>query len=96
MVVDEYTRECLSIDSGRHRTSDDLLERLCWLMTTRVVPRLVRSEHGPEFTAKAERAWLSRFGVRTLYIEPGSPWENGYVESINGELRDELLDREIF
>lgn len=95
-IVDEYTRECLAIDTARHLTSDDLLERLCWLMTTRGVPEHVRSDNGPEFTAKTVRAWLSKVGVRTLFIEPGSPWENGYVESFNGKLRDELLNREVF
>lgn len=95
-MVDEYTRECLATDTARHLTSDDLLERLCWLMTTRGVPKHVRSDNGPEFTAKAVREWLRRVGVATLYIEPGSPWENGYVESFNGKLRDELLNREIF
>jgi transposase InsO family protein len=65
-------------------------------MTTRGVPRHVRSDNGPEFTAKAVRAWLSKVGVTTLFIEPGSPWENGYVESFNGKLRDEVLSREIF
>jgi transposase InsO family protein len=95
-IVDEFTRECLAIDVARSLTSDDLLERLCWLMTTRGVPRHVRSDNGPEFTAKAVRAWLSKVGVTTLFIEPGSPWENGYVESFNGKLRDEVLSREIF
>jgi transposase InsO family protein len=94
--VDEYTRECLSIDTARKLTSDDVLERLSWLMATRGVPDHVRSDNGPEFTAGVVREWLGRVGVRTLYIEPGSPWENGYVESFNGKLRDELLNRESF
>lgn len=96
VIVDEFTRECLAIDVARHLTSDDLLERLCWLMTTREVPKHVRSDNGPEFTAKAVREWLKKVGVQTLVIEPGSPWENGYVESFNGKLRDELLKGEIF
>ena len=96
VVVDEYTRECLSIDTARKLTSDDVLERLSWLMATRGVPDHVRSDNGPEFTAGVVREWLGRVGVRTLYIEPGSPWENGYVESFNGKLRDELLNRESF
>lgn len=95
-IVDEFTRECLAIDVARNLKSDDLLERLCWLMTTRGVPKHVRSDNGPEFTAKAVRAWLSKVGVQTLFIEPGSPWENGYIESFNGKLRDEVLNREIF
>jgi hypothetical protein len=73
-------------------TSDDVLERLAWLMATRGVPKHIRSDNGPEFTAKVVREWLGRVGVKTLFIEPGSPWENGYVESFNGKLRDELLN----
>jgi len=95
-VEDEFTRECLAIDTARSLTSDDVLERLTWLFVTRGVPDHIRSDNGPEFTAKAVRAWLARVGVKTLYIEPGSPWENGYVESFNGKLRDELLNGEIF
>ena len=95
-LVDEYTRECLSIDVARRLTSEDVLERLTWLFATRGVPQFVRSDNGSEFTAQAVRSWLTKVGVKTLYIEPGSPWENGYVESFNGKLRDELLDREIF
>ena len=96
VVVDEYTRECLAIDVARRMTSDDVLERLSWLMATRGVPCHIRSDNGPECTAKAVREWLAKVGVETLFITPGSPWENGYVESLNGKLRDELLDREIF
>jgi transposase InsO family protein len=77
-------------------TSDDVLERLAFLMATRGVPEHVRSDNGAEFTSQAVRQWLAKVGVKTLFIEPGSPWENGYVESFNGKLRDELLDREIF
>jgi putative transposase len=95
-IVDEYTRECLAIDVARKLTSDDVLERLAWLMATRGVPAHLRSDNGPEFTATIVREWLTKVGVKTLFIEPGSPWENGYVESFNGKLRDELLDREIF
>jgi len=95
-IVDEYTRECLAIDVSRKLTSDDVLERLAWLMATRGVPEHIRSDNGPEFTAAIVRDWLTKVGVKTLFIEPGSPWENGYVESFNGKLRDELLDREIF
>ncbi len=73
-----------------------MLERLAWLFATRGVPEHIRSDNGPEFTAKVVRWWLQRMGVKTLYIEPGSPWENGYVESFNGKLRDELLNGEIF
>jgi putative transposase len=95
-IVDEFTRENLAIDTARRLTSDDVLERLTWLMVTRGVPDHIRSDNGPEFTARAVRAWLGRVGVRTLFIEPGSPWENGYIESFNGKLRDELLNGEIF
>jgi transposase InsO family protein len=95
-LVDEYTRECLAIDVARKLTSNDVLERLAWLMATRGVPEHVRSDNGPEFTAQVVREWMSRVGVKTLFIEPGSPWENGYVESFNGKLRDELLNGEMF
>jgi transposase InsO family protein len=95
-IVDEFTRECLAIDVARKLSSDDVLERLAWLMATRGVPEHLRSDNGSEFTATVVRDWLAKVGVKTLYIEPGSPWENGYVESFNGKLRDELLDREIF
>lgn len=93
-IVDEFTRECLAIDVGRSLKSDDVLEQLAWLMATRGVPEHIRSDNGSEFTAKAVRKWLKNVGVRTLFIEPGSPWENGYIESFNGKLGDELLKRE--
>jgi transposase InsO family protein len=95
-VVDEFTRECLAIDVARRLNSEDVLERLAWLFATRGVPKYLRSDNGPEFTARAVREWIRRVGAATLFIEPGSPWENGYVESFNGKLRDELLNREIF
>jgi transposase InsO family protein len=95
-IVDEYTRECLAIDVARRLDSQDVLERLAELFFWRGTPEFIRSDNGAEFTATAVREWLGRLGVQTLYIEPGSPWENGYVESFNGKLRDELLDREIF
>ena len=95
-LVDEFTRECLAIDVARKLTSDDVLERLAWLMATRGVPQHIRSDNGPEFTATVVRDWLKNLGVKTLFIEPGSPWENGYIESFNGKLSDELLNREIF
>jgi transposase InsO family protein len=96
VVIDEFTRECLAIDVARRLNSDDVLERLTWLMATRGVPDHIRSDNGSEFTAHAVRDWLQDVGVRTLFIEPGSPWENGYCESFNSKLADELLDREIF
>ena len=95
-VIDEYSRECLAIDVARKLTSEDVLERLTDLFIRRGVPDYLRSDNGAEFTAHVVRDWLERVGVRTLYIEPGSPWENGYIESFNGKLRDELLEREIF
>ena len=95
-IIDEYTRECLAIDVARRLTSEDVLERLTDLFIRRGVPDYIRSDNGAEFTAHAVRDWLTRVGVRTLYIEPGSPWENGYIESFNGKLRDELLERETF
>ena len=96
VIIDEYTRECLSMLVQRHITSQDVLEQLYWLFLVRGTPEHIRSDNGPEFTAKAVREWLERVEVKTLYIEPGSPWENGYVESFNGKLRDELLNREVF
>jgi putative transposase len=96
VIVDEFTRECLSIDVARRFHSDDVLERLAWLFVTRGVPKHIRSDNGPEFTARKVRHWLDQVGVKTLFIEPGSPWENGYVESFNGKFRDELLNGEIF
>lgn len=96
VIVDEFTRECLSIDVERRLSSGDALERLAWLMATRGVPQHIRSDNGAEFTAVVVREWLGRVGVKTLYIEPGSPWENGYVGSFNGKLRDELLNGDSF
>ena len=96
VVVDEFTRECLAIDVARRLRSGDVLHRLAELFTERGAPEYIRSDNGPEFTAEAVRDWLERLEVGTLFIEPGSPRENGYVESLNGKLRDELLEREIF
>jgi transposase InsO family protein len=95
-IVDEYTRECLAIDVERGLRSEHVLHRLSELFLRRGTPGYIRSDNGPEFTAVAVREWLRRLGIQTLFIEPGSPWENGYVESFNGKLRDELLSREIF
>ncbi len=95
-IIDEYTRECLAIDLARQLTSEDVLTRLTELFICRGIPEHIRSDNGSEFTAKAVRNWLGKLGVKTLFIEPGSPWENGYIESFNGKLRDELLNREIF
>ncbi len=95
-VMDEFTRECLAIDVARKLKSEDVLERLSDLFIHRGVPDNIRSDNGPEFTANKVREWLNRVHVRTLFIEPGSPWENGFIESFNGKLRDELLNLEIF
>ncbi|GLQ22113.1 transposase [Algimonas porphyrae] len=95
-VIDEHTRECLAIHVQRSLKHDDVLAVLTDLFTQRGPPGHIRSDNGSEFTAQAVRDWLGRIGVKTLYIEPGSPWENGYNESFNGKLRDELLNGEIF
>ena len=95
-VLDEYTRECLAIDVERKLTAEDVLVQLTDLFVRRGVPKHLRSDNGSEFTAESVRAWLKRLGVGTLYIEPGSPWENGYIESFNGRLRAEFLNGELF
>ena len=95
-VMDEYTRECLAIVVARRLNSEDVLDCLTQLFIERGTPQHIRSDNGPEFTAKVVREWLGRVAVNTLFIEPGSPWENGYIESFNGKLRDELLNGEIF
>ena len=95
-IIDEYTRECLGLLVRRRITSQEVIDKLFDLFILRGIPEHIRSDNGPEFTAKGIREWLSRIGVKTLYIEPGSPWENGYIESFNGKLRDELLNMEIF
>jgi len=95
-IIDEYTRECLRIVVERHITSQDVISVLTELFLQRGIPEYIRSDNGPEFTAKAVRDWLNRLDVKTLFIELGSPWENGYIESFNGKLRDELLNREVF
>ena len=95
-IVDEYSREWLALVVRRRLTSQDVLDCLRDLFVERGSPEYLRSDNGPEFTAKAVREWLERVCVQTLFIEPGCPWENGYVESFNGKLRDELLNGEIF
>ncbi|MPZ15932.1 MAG: IS3 family transposase, partial [Chloroflexi bacterium] len=95
-VVDEYTRECLAIEVGRRLSSQEVLAVLADLCVRRGPPAYIRSDNGPEFVARAVRQWLGRIGVQTLFIEPGSPWENGYIESFNGRLRDEFLNGERF
>ena len=95
-IIDEYTRECLATLVDRKIRNQDVIDLLFQLFVFRGIPEHIRSDNGPEFTAKAVRKWLNHLGVKTLFIEPGSPWENGYIESFNGKLRDELLNREIF
>ena len=95
-IVDECARESLAIDVARRLRSDDVLFCLAELFVHSGVPTHIRSDNGPEFVANAVRHWLQRVGVQALFIEPDSPWENGYVESFGGKLRDELLNRELF
>ncbi|WP_238193910.1 IS3 family transposase, partial [Methylobacterium frigidaeris] len=95
-VVDEFTRECLAIRVARKLKAADVIDVLGELFIVRGVPEHIRSDNGPEFIAKSVQAWIGSIGSRTVYIEPGSPWENGYVESFNARLRDELLNGEIF
>ncbi len=95
-VIDEHSRECLAIEVQRRLRSDDVLHKLAELFVRHGPPEHIRSDNGPEFTAHAVRDWLGCLNVKTLFIQPGSPWENGYNESFHGKLRDELLNREIF
>ena len=95
-LIDEHTRECVALTVDRGLTSEDVINTLAELFKTRGVPKCIRSDNGPEFISKAIRAWLARLGIQILYIAPGSPWENGFVESFNSKLRDEFLNRELF
>ncbi len=95
-LIDEFTRECLAIRVARRINSLGVLETMADVMLVRGVPEHIRSDNGPEMTANVVQQWLASVGSKTLYIEPGSPWENGYCESFNGKLRDELLNGEIF
>ena len=95
-IIDEFTRESLAIRVARRLNSTDVIEALADLFVLRGVPAHIRSDNGPEFIALALREWIAAVGARTAYIEPGSPWENGYCESFNGKLRDELLNGEMF
>ena len=95
-IIDEFTHECLAIRVARRLRSIDVIDLLSDLFILRGVPGHVRSDNGPEFIAKAVREWIAGVGAKTAFIEPGSPWENGYCESFNSKLRDELLNGEIF
>ena len=95
-LIDEFTRESLAICVARRLGRYEVIEALADVMLFRGIPENIRSDNGPEFVAKELRQWLAKVGTGTLYIEPGSPWENGYCESFNGKLRDECLNGEIF
>ncbi len=95
-VLDEFTRESPAVEVGRSIRAKDVILVLEYLFMVRGQPEFIRSDNGPEFIANAIKKWLKKRRVETLYIEPGSPWENGYVESFNGKLRDEILNRELF
>ena len=95
-IIDEFTHECLAIRIDRRLKAIDVIDVLSDLFILRGVPEHVRSDNGPEFVAKAVQEWIGAVGAKTAYIAPGSPWENGFIESFNARLRDELLDGEIF
>jgi putative transposase len=95
-ILDEYTRECLCLEVERSFKADDVLELLSQVMGKHGVPKHIRSDNGSEFIAKKMKTWLEKVGVETLYIEPGAPWQNGYVESFNSRLRDEFLETNYF
>jgi putative transposase len=95
-IVDEYTRECLALKVDRGITSEDVIDTLAELFAMRGVPKSIRSDNGPEFVAVAIQRWLAQVAVQTLYVAPGSPWENGYAESFHSRLRDEFLATEMF
>lgn len=95
-LIDEWTRECLVLKVSRSLTAEDLIDTLAEQFAMRGVPRVIRSDNGPEFAAKALQRWLEKLDVGTLYVAPGSPWENGYAESFHSKLRDEFLATEIF
>jgi putative transposase len=96
VVLDEYTRECLAIEVARNFRGEDIVAVLDELTAIRGAPAHLRADNGPEMISKAVKAWCAESGTGTLYIDPGSPWQNGIVESFNGRLRDELLSSEIF
>ena len=95
-ILDEFSRECLAIKVDRKLNSTNVIDSLTDLFIMRGSPAFIRSDNGPEFIAQAVRQWIAAVGAKTAYIEPGSPWENGYCESFNGRFRDELLNGEIF
>jgi len=96
VVIDEYTRECLALYVARHIKALEVIDVLSEVMLKRGIPRFIRSDNGPEFVAKILRDWLNSIGTQSAYIEPGSPWQNGYCESFNGKFRDQFLNGELF
>ena len=96
VIVDEYTRECLALDMRRSFSGSDVVDVLAQLMGARGVPKHIRSDNGSEFIAKEVKIWLEKLHVEALYIEPGAPWQNGYIESFNGRVRDEFLEMNYF
>ena len=96
VVIDEYTRQCLAIHVARRIRSRDAIDVFADLMEVHGIPEHIRADNGPEMIAKGLRHWLTRLGTKTVYITPGSPWENGYCESFNGKMRDEMLNGELF
>jgi transposase InsO family protein len=95
-LIDEYSRQCLRIEVGRKLKSKDVLDALAGAMVERGVPHHIRSDNGPEFIAREVQDWLKEMGICTIYIDPGSPWQNGHVESFHNRLRDECLNQEVF
>ena len=95
-IIDEFSRECLEMRVKRKLNSTDVVDTLTDLFILRGIPAYIRSDNGPEFVAKTVRNWIAAVGAKTAYIEPGSPWENGYCESFNARFRDELLNGEVF
>ena len=95
-IIDEYSRECLAIRVDRKLNSGNVIDVLSDLFILRGIPSFIRSDNGPEFVAQAVQDWIKAVGAKTAYIEPGSPWENGYCESFNARFRDEFLNGEIF
>lgn len=95
-MIDEFSRACLVVHCARHIGADEVIEQLANVMIRQGIPQYIRSDNGPEFIANRLREWLHHVGVKAAYIEPGSPCENGYCESFNGTLRDELLNGDIF
>lgn len=96
VLIDEFTHRCLALHVARQIRSNDVIDLLADVMQEHGVPDHLRSDNGPEMVAKNLRRWLKAVGSKTLYIEPGRPWENGYCESFNGKFRDELLNGEVF